>query len=81
MTGYREKSLIDWVESESKLMKRQLGSEMEFLDISLAKDSILLFHAIHTVRSTGEFKRPHTLLFLNNPLKEIRETRNMNSIL
>jgi hypothetical protein len=55
MTGYWGKSLIDWVESESKLQKRQLGSEMEFLDISLAKDSILLIHAIHTVRSTGEF--------------------------
>jgi hypothetical protein len=63
MTGYWGKSLIDWVESESKLQKRQLGSEMEFLDISLAKDSIL--HAIHTVRSTGEFKRrPYSTLLL-----------------
>ncbi len=52
---YWEKSLIDWVESESKVQKRQLGSEMEFLDISLAKDSILLLHAIHTVLSTGEY--------------------------
>jgi hypothetical protein len=57
MTGYWEKSLIDRVESESKLQKRQLGSEMECLDISLAKDSIILLNgiSIYTVSSTGEF--------------------------
>ncbi len=90
MTGDWEKSLINWVESESKLQKRQLGSEMEFLDISLAKDSILLLNAIHTVRFFNWRILKKTILYFgfNNPFKKIRETRNikptslfMNSIL
>jgi hypothetical protein len=56
-------------------------TEMEFLDISLTKDSSLLLHAIHWQISKK------TILFFGfkNPYKKIRKTKNsclfMNSIL
>jgi hypothetical protein len=45
-------------------------AEMEFLDISLIKDSRLLLHAtVFTVSSTGGFKEKHTLLWFYKSLE------------
>jgi hypothetical protein len=53
-------------------------TEMEFLDISLTKDSSLLFHAIHwrISKKTIVLQKTKT----KNPYKKIRETRKLLSI-
>jgi hypothetical protein len=54
-----------------------MAAEMEFLDISLTKDSSLLLHVIHSPFYLRILKNPILLSGFNNPYKKIRETRKL----
>jgi len=51
---------------------------MEFFDIKLTKDSILLFHAIHSP-SNWILQKTNLYSGFENPYKKLRETRKLES--
>jgi hypothetical protein len=53
---------------------------MEFLDISLTKDSSLLLHAIHSTFCWRILKKTILFFGLKNPDKKIHETRKLETI-
>jgi hypothetical protein len=53
--------------------------EIEFLDISLTKDSSLLLHAIHSL-STGGFKKSRLYFCFKNTHQKVCEIRKLKSI-
>ncbi len=53
--------------------------EMEFLDINLTRDSILLLHAIHSPFYWRILIKPYSALVLKKHIKKIRETRKLVS--
>jgi hypothetical protein len=54
-----------------------MAAEMEFLDISLTKDSSLLLHVIRSPFYWRILKKPILLSGFNNPYQKIRETRKL----
>jgi hypothetical protein len=50
-----------------------MGTEMEFLDISLTEDSSLLLHAIHSLFTGGFLKKTGLFFGFKNTYKKIRK--------
>ncbi len=58
---------LDYMNGIMELINLPLGQfspEMEFLDINLTKDSILLLHARHSPFLLADFKENHTLVLI-----------------
>jgi hypothetical protein len=53
---------------------------MEFLDISLSKDSSILLHAVHSPFYLRILQKTIFYSGFKNPHEEIRETRKLESI-